>query len=55
MSTSKDNNTGVGVKADTLCGTGANVKVKTIATETFWTTDPQSHPGDKEPLDMSNR
>jgi hypothetical protein len=55
MSTSEDNNNGVGVKADTLCSTGANVKVNTIATEAFWTTDQQSHPGDKEPLDMSNR
>ena len=49
MSTSEDNNNGVGVKADTLCITGAN------ATEAFWTTDQQSHPGNKEPLDMSNR
>ena len=30
MSTSEDNNNGVGVKADTLCVTGANVKVNTI-------------------------
>ena len=49
MSTSEDNNNGVDVKADTLCGTGAN------ATEAFWATDQQSHPGNKEPLDMSNR
>ena len=49
MSTSEDNNNGVGVKADTLCITGAN------ATEAFWTTDQHSHPGDKEPQDMSNR
>ena len=49
MSTSEDNNNGVGVKADILCGTGANVKVNTIATEAFWTTDQQSHPGNKEP------
>ena len=55
MSTSEDNNNGEGVKADTLCSTGANVKVNTIATEAFWTTDQHSHPGNKEPLDMSNR
>ena len=55
MSTSEDNNNGVGVKADTLCSTGANVKVNTIAAEAFWTTDQKSHPSDKEPLDMSNR
>ena len=42
MSTSEDNNNGVGVKADTLCITGAN------ATEAFWTTDQHSHPGDKD-------
>ena len=52
-STSEDNNNGVGVKADTLCSTGANVKVNTIA-EALWTTDQQSHPGDNEPLDISN-
>ena len=40
MSTSEDNNT--------LCSTGANVKVNTIA-EALWTTDQQSHPGDHEP------
>ena len=55
MSTSEDNNNGVGVKADTLCSTGANVKVNRIATEIFRTTDQQSHPSDKEPLGMSNR
>ena len=49
MSASEDNNNGVGVKADTLCITEAN------ATEAFWTTDQHSHPGNKEPLDMSNR
>ena len=43
MSTSEDNNNGVGVKADTLCITGSN------ATEALWTTDQQSHPGNKEP------
>ena len=48
MSTSEDNNNGVGVKVDTLCSTGANVKVNTIA-EAFWTTDQQSHPGNYEP------
>ena len=42
MSTSEDNNNGVGVKADTLCITGSN------ATEALWTTDQQSHPGNKE-------
>ena len=47
-STSEDNNNGVGVKADTLCSTGANVKVNTIA-EALGTTDQQSHPGDHEP------
>ena len=47
-STSEDNNNEVGVKADTVCSTGANVKVNTIA-EAFWTTDQQSHPGDYEP------
>ena len=49
MSTSEDNNNGVGVKADTLCIAGTNT------TEAFWTTDQQSHPGDKEPLDMFSR
>ena len=48
MSASEDNNNGVGVKADTLCSTGANVKVNTIA-EALWTTDQQSHPGDHKP------
>ena len=52
-STSEDNNNGVGVKADTLCSTGANVKVSTIA-EALWTTDQQSHPGDYEPIALSN-
>ena len=47
-STSADNNNGVGVKADTLCSTGANVKVNPIE-EALWTTDQQSHPGDYEP------
>ena len=52
-STSEDNNNGVGVKADTLSSTGANVKGNTIA-EALWTTDQQSHLGDNEPLDISN-
>ena len=55
MSTSEDNNNGVGVKADTMCITGTNAKVNPIATVAFWTTDQHSHSGDKEPLDMSNR
>ena len=38
LSTSEDNNNGVGVKADTLCSTGTNVKENTIA-EALWTTD----------------
>ena len=42
MSASEDNNNGVGVKVDTLCSTGANVRVNTIA-EALWTTDQQSH------------
>ena len=29
-STNEDHNIGVGVKADTVCSTGANVKVNTI-------------------------
>ena len=40
---------GVGVKADSVCVSGEN------ATEAFRTTDQQSHPGNKEPLDMSSR
>ena len=47
-STSEDNNNEVGVKADTLCSPGANVKVNTMA-EALWTTDQQSHPGFYEP------
>ena len=47
-STREDNNNGVGVKADTVCSTGANVKVNTIA-EAIWTMDQQSHPGYYEP------
>ena len=43
------------VSKQTLCSTGPNVKVNTIATEACWTTDQQSHPGNKEPLGMSNR
>ena len=42
MSASEDNNNGVGVNVDTLCSTGANVRVNTIA-EALWTTDQQSH------------
>ena len=37
MSTSKDNNNGVGVKADILCSTGATAKVKTKAKEALQT------------------
>ena len=37
------------VSKQTLCSTGANVKVNTIATEAVSTTDQQSHRGDYEP------
>ena len=54
MSTSPDNNTGVGLKADILCRIALNFKGNTIATEVLWDTDQQSRPCDNEHLDMSN-